>query len=111
MSSNGPVEKKTRIEGLDALRGLAIFGILVVNILQMFLPMFLASWPVDIVPGESGMWASWFLTDAFFENKFITIFSLLFGAGFGLQRLRKSDSRWSTRSSPIWVESFTMSPA
>jgi uncharacterized protein len=93
MSSNGPVEKKARIGGLDALRGLAIFGILVVNVLQMFVPMYLASWPVEIVPGESGMWTSWFLTDAFFENKFITIFSLLFGAGFGLQMLRKSDSR------------------
>ena len=92
MNSNEPVSKKTRIEGLDALRGLAIFGILVVNILQMFIPTYLANWPAEIIPGESGLWGSWFLTDAFFENKFLTIFSLLFGAGFGLQMLRTSES-------------------
>jgi hypothetical protein len=93
MTSSGPVEKRTRIGGLDVLRGLAIFGILVVNILQMFLPMYLANWPVAVVPGETGMWASWFLTDALFESKFITVFSLLFGAGFGLQLLRTGESR------------------
>lgn len=93
MTLQRPVEKKTRIEGLDALRGLAIFSILVVNTLQMFLPIYLANWPVEIIPGESGMWASWFLTDALFESKFITIFSLLFGAGFGLQMLRAGQSR------------------
>ena len=92
MTSNRPVTRRTRIEGLDVLRGLAIFGILVVNVLQMFLPMYLANWPVEMVAGESGMWASWSFIDAFFENKFITVFSLLFGAGFGIQMMRASGS-------------------
>ena len=33
------------------------------------------------------------MTDAFFENKFITLFSLLFGAGFCLQWIRAEDRR------------------
>lgn len=74
-----------RIQALDVLRGLAVFGILVVNVEQMFLPMAYANDPVAVIPGERWAMLTWFLTDAFFEGKFITLFSLLFGAGFALQ--------------------------
>lgn len=43
MAQQAPVDKKARIEGLDVLHGLAIFGILVVNLLQMFRPIYLAN--------------------------------------------------------------------
>lgn len=85
---NSSIQQRDRIESLDVLRGLAIFGILVVNVEQMFLPMFIANSPIAMIPGEWGMWFAWLITDAFFENKFITIFSLLFGIGFCLQWLR-----------------------
>ncbi len=92
--STRPAATTRRIEALDLLRGLAVFGILVVNVEQMFLPMFIADGPVAMIPGERGMLAAWAITDALFENKFITVFSLLFGAGFCLQWLRaEGDSR------------------
>lgn len=93
MTVQGPVTKKARIEGLDALRGLAIFGILVVNILQMFRPIYLADEPIAMIPGEAWMWPVWWLIDALFESKFLAIFSLLFGVGFGLQMSRASGSK------------------
>lgn len=70
------------------LRGVAVFGILVVNVQQIFLPVVLASAPVAVIPGATGSKLAWFVTDAFFESKFITVFSLLFGAGFRLQWMR-----------------------
>ena len=82
-----------RVHGLDVLRGLAIFGILIVNLEQMFIPLALADKPVGVLPNESGAVIGWFLTDAFFRDKFLTVFSLLFGAGFCLQFLRSGDDR------------------
>lgn len=83
----GPVTTH-RIAGLDVLRGIAIFGILIVNVEQMFLPQVIANDPVEILPGSVGSMTAWFITDAVFESKFLTIFSLLFGAGFCLQWMR-----------------------
>ena len=88
---NLPVQQKDRVVGLDVLRGLAIFGILVVNVEQMFLPLFLADAPAPMIPGEWGSVLTWSVTDALFRNKFLTIFSLLFGAGFCLQWLRRRE--------------------
>ena len=87
MSAHRP-DPVTRIAGLDVLRGLAVFGILVVNVEQLFLPMMLANDPVAVHPDKPGSLLAWFITDAFFESKFLTIFSLLFGAGFCLQWTR-----------------------
>ncbi len=87
-----PVPRSDRVVGLDVLRGLAIFGILVVNVEQMFFPLFLAESPVAMIPEERGTWLAWGVTDALFRIKFITVFSLLFGAGFALQWLRSSEN-------------------
>ena len=89
---NTPLRDKSRVVGLDVLRGLAIFGILVVNVEQMFLPLFLADSPVAMLPSERGTWFAWGVTDALFRLKFLTVFSLLFGAGFALQWLRSARS-------------------
>lgn len=83
-----PLGGRRRIEALDVLRGLAIFGIVVVNVGQLFQPFALATEPVGVVPGERGVWPAWLLVDAFFDLKFVTLFSLLFGIGFALQARR-----------------------
>ncbi len=78
-----PVAASERIEILDALRGLAIFGILMVNLPLMHRPMT----AVLINPG----WGDGLLESAaeafvriFFEGKFYVLFSALFGYGFHL---------------------------
>lgn len=89
--SPSPTKSTERLHALDVLRGVAIFGILVVNVEQMFLPQFYANDPVAAVPGEVGSAFAWFVTDALFESKFLTLFSLLFGAGFALQWQRAAE--------------------
>jgi uncharacterized protein len=66
-----------RIEFLDVLRGVALFGILVVNVF---------SFGADIPAWSSGAdQIAWHLKHFFFETKFWALFSLLFGMGFYLQ--------------------------
>lgn len=79
--SAAPVKPVERIVDLDILRGIALFGILVVN-------LYIFSNPIAILAVDGGPWAQWynqasiFFTRIFFEGKFITLFSFLFGLGF-----------------------------
>ncbi|CAM2064013.1 DUF418 domain-containing protein [Sulfidibacter corallicola] len=91
-----PVGKRARIEGLDLLRGIALLGIAVVNVQQIFQPMPLAGLPIGLVPGERGIWATWAVTHTLFDTKFFTLFAFLFGLGFSVQheRSRGTDSNF-----------------
>jgi len=74
-----------RIGGLDVLRGLALGGILVVNAAWFALPTPLADSPT-VAPSAAPLeWGTWAFVSAFFELKFVAIFSLLFGAGVVLR--------------------------
>jgi uncharacterized protein len=78
-----PVKISERIVLLDVLRGLAIFGILMVNMPLMYEPM------VKILAGANpdattSQLISESIIKFFFEGKFYVIFSFLFGYGFWL---------------------------
>src|SRR3954462_9817513 len=82
-----------RIEDVDALRGFALLGIFLVNIL-------IFADPYNVVGGHPGQGAldnavSW-LVAAFFAGKFYVIFSFLFGYSFTLQ-LRSAGSEAKAR--------------
>lgn len=72
---------KERIVLLDALRGLAILGILLCNIPLAFMPEGVAEsvplWPLGQSPASL---AVWWITQVFFQQKFYTLFGMLFGA-------------------------------
>ena len=72
-----------RDERIDALRGFALFGILLVNI-QSFL--YGATNPIGYLAADAG-WLDrvvLFSTAAFVNLKFMPLFAMLFGAGFSL---------------------------
>ena len=76
-----PTALKERICSLDILRGFALLGILFINIQLFSLPN--ASFTNPLVMGEMSnldQFAYWFV-HVFAELKFMTIFSILFGAG------------------------------
>ncbi|HMP72676.1 MAG TPA: DUF418 domain-containing protein [Kiritimatiellia bacterium] len=79
----GPVAPRERIVDLDVLRGIALFGILVVNLGLFSSPMFQYALPPKAWPDGLNSGAQ-FLIWTLFEGKFITLFSLLFGLGFAL---------------------------
>ena len=76
-----PVAPRDRMRSLDAMRGLAVLGILAVNVVAFAFPMGVYM-DADLAPkalGAAGTYWTW-VSDTFFHSKFITLFTLLFGA-------------------------------
>lgn len=90
MANSTPPGPGARIGSIDVIRGLALLGILVANVRQMFLPWDIASFAVPSKDDQWLAWLDWGLFDALVDLKFITLFSLLFGIGFALQSERLS---------------------
>jgi uncharacterized protein len=80
----GPVPRADRIAALDVLRGVAVLGILVMNV-QSF-AMIQAAYFNPRAWGDltGANWWVWFISHLLFDQKFITLFSMLFGAGIVL---------------------------
>ncbi len=88
-----PINTSARIGSLDLLRGFAILGILVINI-QWFSMPGLTGFNPTIYGDLTGInRIVWTVSHLFGEVKFMTIFSMLFGAGIMLlcQRLEQSN--------------------
>ncbi|HEY0591288.1 MAG TPA: DUF418 domain-containing protein [Thermoanaerobaculia bacterium] len=80
-----PVAPAERLLLLDVLRGFAVFGILVVNMLFFAGPF---EWAVDPPWTSAADRAAGFVITTLFSGKFYSIFSILFGAGFAMQMER-----------------------
>ena len=76
--------KGARVESLDVLRGFAVLGILIINIRAFSMPE--AAYLNPTMWGDlTGInFAAWFFGHLLADTKFITIFSMLFGAGICL---------------------------
>jgi hypothetical protein len=77
-----PVAPADRVEALDVLRGVALFGVLTVNLVTIFrLSLF-----QEFLHGPEDAWAR--AVSLGLEFKAVTLFSLLFGIGLEAQRER-----------------------
>ena len=83
-----PVRAGERIAALDVLRGFAVLGILAMNV-QSY-SMITAAYfnPTANEKGAGIGFAVWLFTHVFFDTKFMSIFSTLFGAGMALMSER-----------------------
>lgn len=77
----GPVRDSERILSLDVLRGVAILGILVMNIYAFAMPFIAYNNPLILGGVEAHNIGTWFFTHLLFDQKFLSIFAMLFGAG------------------------------
>jgi len=76
------VTEKQRIETLDVLRGFALLGILLLNILGFGLHSASYSNPgFDLLPGSTADLVTWATVELFAEGAMRCLFSILFGAG------------------------------
>lgn len=85
-----PVATGERIELIDIVRGLALFGILAANIRGFAGPAIVYLRPHLYWPALHDRIAQSFV-DAFIQGKFITIFAFLFGVGFAVQLDRATE--------------------
>lgn len=81
-----------RIPALDVLRGVAVAGILFANVLVFFGLVFLPAERAAALPTAEADGVVRFLERVLVEGKFYSIFSLLFGIGFGLQLARGGEA-------------------
>jgi uncharacterized protein len=80
-----PVSPSERIDAIDVLRGLALFGVLAMNIVTVFRVSIFAQFLPDAEPaGPFNQAVSAVLTIAV-DFKALALFSLLFGAGLAIQ--------------------------
>ena len=86
MPPKTPIERPNRLDFLDILRGLAVLAIFFVNIKSMFAPFPYYTNPT-LWPGEYDMLVATLQT-FFIDDKWRTIFTLLFGTGIALMTER-----------------------
>jgi uncharacterized protein len=75
-----PVQPAERISEIDIVRGIALFGILMVNMSFFKIPVMMDRIPSSFSPGLDQA-VAW-LIQLLFTGKFYAIFSFLFGLGF-----------------------------
>lgn len=93
VSFAAPVEQTERLVILDSLRGIAILGILLMNIPGFGLP-YIAAFDLSILNELSGPnFKAWLFIDGIMEGSMRGLFSMLFGAGMILfiSRLEKKN--------------------
>jgi len=84
LESVGPVTAKERIASLDVLRGIALLGILPMNIQAFSMIGAAYSNPTSYGDLHGANYWVWFFCHLLADEKFMTIFSMLFGAGIFL---------------------------
>lgn len=83
---------KERIQALDVLRGIAVAGILFANVLVFFGIFMMPPDQLATLPTAAADRIAAFLEHTFVDGKFYSVFSLLFGIGFGLQLSRGGEA-------------------
>ena len=97
-----PVSEKGRISSVDLIRGVAVLGILVINIVGLGLPD-----PSYFDPSAYGGSTGWnlrafFINSIFFEGAMRGLFSLLFGAGIILFMQIKEEAGAGLELAETW---------
>ncbi len=89
-----PVSSQDRIEALDITRGIAVLGILVMNIWSFGWPKEIFDYPPILSHMDGATLETWAYVHVFFEGSQRAVFSILFGAGtlMMLHRLEKKQS-------------------
>jgi uncharacterized protein len=98
----GPILGAERIGAMDVLRGVAVLGILLMNITAFALP-FAASFDPTAGGGHTGADLSvWAANTVLFEGKMRAIFSMLFGAGMLVLTSRLEQRGLAAESADIY---------
>ena len=99
MSAAGPIADPSRIASLDLIRGVAVLGILLMNVVAFKFGQ-VPYW--NISAGGSETWLDWVVAivgEILVDQKFMGLFSLLFGAGVMLFIDRASQRE----RHPVWL--------
>ena len=95
------VSPHQRLESLDLLRGFALCGILLVNIMMMggFWGQYHPELPPTLANPD---WSAWIIQHLFVQGSMRGLFTLLFGAGMLLITLRGEDGRGTIQAADVY---------
>ena len=107
---NTPIADNSRIQHLDILRGLALLGILIMNIQSFSMPIAAYLNPTSWGDLEGVNFLVWLFSHVLADQKFMSLFSILFGAGICLfaERAEKKNNRsaWLHYKRNFWLLIF-----
>ena len=98
---SAPVASPSRLESLDLLRGFALCGILLVNIISMG-GIWEAYVPQTAPSLENPDWRAWLVQHVFLQGSMRGLFTLLFGAGMLLITLRGGDGKGTIEAADVY---------
>jgi uncharacterized protein len=102
MGQSKPVSGSERIESLDIVRGVAVLGILLMNVWSAASPRQVWDYPLAIADLPGAPLQTWFLVQVLFEGSQRTLFSMLFGAGALMIIERLSRGEFANRAKGIF---------
>ncbi|MFW5977762.1 MAG: DUF418 domain-containing protein [Halohasta sp.] len=91
-SGSTPTAPSERIVSLDVLRGFALLGILLINIWVFAMPFAVLQNPTAYGDLTGANYVAWLVSHVFAQEKFITLFTMLFGTGIILFTRSKDES-------------------
>ena len=98
---SAPVASPSRLESLDLLRGFALCGILLVNIISMG-GIWEAYVPQTAPSLENPDWRAWLVQHVFLQGSMRGLFTLLFGAKMLLITLRGGDGKGTIEAADVY---------
>lgn len=104
-----------RISSLDVLRGFALLGILLMNVQSFSMPIAAYFNPTAYGDFSGANAITWFLVHVLIDQKFMTLFSILFGAGIVLMTGKAEEKTGRSRGvhyrRMIWLLLFGVAHA
>lgn len=97
-----PRGERERCDALDVVRGVAVLGILAMNVGVFAMPVAAYSNPTVLFPYEGLNRATYWVVHTLFEAKMMSLFSMLFGAGAVLYA-RKINGASAARVRWLWI--------
>lgn len=108
--SAAPVAEGERIKNIDILRGFALLGVLLMNMQAFAMPLCAYMNPTSYGNDNALNFPLWCINHVAADAKFITVFSMLFGAGIVLMtsraRSRTGRSVWIHYRRMLWLALF-----
>ena len=93
---------RTRITNLDFIRGFALLGILVINIIAFGLPLTATTNPSTFGIENTLDWMVLIISSVFFEFKMMGLFSMLFGVGIMIFLENAQEKTSKPKTLAIW---------
>lgn len=103
-----PVSQQERIQALDVARGVAVLGVLLMNIWAFAGPQAFFDYPLAIADRPGVPVATWVVIHTLFEGSQRTLLSLLFGAGALLALTRFEQTAPSAARGAYYRRSFVL---